>query len=178
MSKKEVKVFDILSEGFGLYFRNIKKFLYYMSFPVLGQVLGLLLIFGLTFIYTINLPKLISNYKGTNNYDETEDVTKIAEISDYIKTIINNANMKDFDIDLKLRKLATRLFIVNKSIIPGFIKRKEIEKFIGIDENTKQLVDQYKFKLFGTKWIYAPKLWKMFNTLERKELPKKEFEKY
>ena len=68
MSKKEVKVFDILSEGFGLYFRNIKKFLYYMSFPVLGQVLGLLLIFGLTFIYTINLPKLISNYKFFDNF--------------------------------------------------------------------------------------------------------------
>lgn len=85
---------------------------------------------------------------------------------------------QDFDVDVKLRKLATRLYIVNRSIIPGFIKRKLITKNVGIDTNTKQLIDEYKYVLFGTKWIYAPKLWKMFNTLERKELPKKEWEKY
>lgn len=85
---------------------------------------------------------------------------------------------QDFDVDVKLRKLCTRLFIVNKSFIPGFIKTQEIEKYIGINETTHQLEDQYRFKLFGLRLYYVPKLWKMFNTLDRKQLPTKEWEKY
>ena len=85
---------------------------------------------------------------------------------------------QDFDVDVKLRKLSTRLFIVQKSFIPGFIKRKEIGKRIGIDPNTKQLIDEYYFVLFGTKYIYAPKLWKLFDSYSHKKLPIKEWEKY
>lgn len=85
---------------------------------------------------------------------------------------------QDFDIDLKLRKLATRLYIVNKSIFPGFIHAKRISKRIGIDKMTKQLIEQYDFVLFGGKYIYAPKLWKMFDSYSYKELPIKEFERY
>lgn len=85
---------------------------------------------------------------------------------------------QDFDVDVKLRKLATRLFIVEKSFIPGFIKRRQISKKIGIDKNTKQLIDEYKFVIFGTKYIYAPKLWKLFDSYSHKKLPIKEWEKY
>ncbi len=85
---------------------------------------------------------------------------------------------QDFDIDLKLRKLATRLFIVKKSFIPGFIKRKMVSKRVGIDPLSKQLIDEYYFVLFGTKYIYCPKLWKLFNTLDRKVLPHKDFPRY
>ncbi|MDO4962603.1 MAG: zonular occludens toxin domain-containing protein [bacterium] len=85
---------------------------------------------------------------------------------------------QDFDIDLKLRKLATRIFIVNKSIFPGFVKRKQVSKKIGIDSISKQLIDQYQFVIFGTKYIYCPKLWKLFDSYSYKELPSKEFQKY
>lgn len=85
---------------------------------------------------------------------------------------------QDFDVDLKLRKLSTRLWIVNRSFFPGFIHAKQVKKFIGIDTTTKQLVDQYEFVLFGGKYIFAPKLWKMFNTFDRRTLPKKSFPKY
>ena len=85
---------------------------------------------------------------------------------------------QDFDIDVKLRKLATRLFIVEKSFIPGFIKRRQISKKIGIDKNTKQLIDEYKFVIFGTKYIYSPKLWKLFDSYSHKKMPIKEWEKY
>lgn len=85
---------------------------------------------------------------------------------------------QDFDVDVKLRKLATRLFIVNKSIFPGFIKRKLVVKRVGIDKNTKQLIDEYSFAIFGTKWIFSPKLWKIFDSFSYKELPTKEFIKY
>ena len=81
------------------------------------------------------------------------------------------------DMDKKLRTLATRLYIVKKSILPGFIKRKLITKRIGIDKMTKQIIDQYSFAIFGTKYIYCPKLWKLFNSYSYKELPEKEFSK-
>lgn len=87
---------------------------------------------------------------------------------------------QDLDMDVKLRKLATRIFLVKKSILPGFVYRREIEKYIGIDEQTHQIVDMYRFKflLFGIKYIYCPKLWKMFDSYSYKELPKKDFLKY
>lgn len=82
------------------------------------------------------------------------------------------------DMDLKLRTLATKLYIVKKSIFPGFIKRKLISKKLGIDKQTKQIIDQYSFAIFGTKYIYCPKLWKMFNSYSTKDLPIKRFPKY
>ncbi len=134
----------------------------------------------------------------------TYDVSNALVIIDEAGIEYNNRNFKDFkknnlefykyhrhykcdvaifsqdyaDMDLKLRKLATRYFLVKKSFFPFFIKRKLIQKKIGIDELTHDIIDQYYFVLFGSKWIFCPKLWKMFNTEERKELPKKNWEKY
>ena len=85
---------------------------------------------------------------------------------------------QDLDMDIKLRKLATRIFLVRKSIIPFFISRKQIGKKIGIDKQTKQIIEEYNFKWFSTKLIFSPMLWKMFDTYDRKELPKKKWEKY
>lgn len=84
------------------------------------------------------------------------------------------------DIDVTLRRLSTRLFLLQKSMLPFFIKRKKIGKRIGIDPNTKQIIDEYYFVffLFGTRYIFSPSLWKMFNTHEKKELPKKKFRLY
>lgn len=85
------------------------------------------------------------------------------------------------DIDVTLRRLSTRLFLLKKSIIPFFIVRKKIGKRISIDEQTKQIIDEYYFVpffFFGTKHIFSPTLWKMFNTHEKKELPKKDFVMY
>ena len=82
------------------------------------------------------------------------------------------------DMDKKLRTLATRYYIVKRSILPGFITRKLIIKRLGIDKNTKQIIDEYAFAFLGTDWIYCPKLWKMFNSCSYKEMPTKEFMKY
>ena len=50
MAKFKIKdgVWQVLSEGLKLYFTNFLKFTQYMLFPVFGQVIGILLIFGLT----------------------------------------------------------------------------------------------------------------------------------
>lgn len=68
MSKKTKNALVIFTEGIGLYFSNLQKFLKYMSFPVLGQLLGLALIGLTTWIYTENLPKLLMKYPNLDNF--------------------------------------------------------------------------------------------------------------
>ena len=80
------------------------------------------------------------------------------------------------DVDIKLRNLSTKLYLLKKSVIPFFIVRKEIGKKIGINKDTKQIEDEYYFKKVATKWYFAPKVWKMFVTDERPELPEKVWE--
>lgn len=82
------------------------------------------------------------------------------------------------DCDITLRRLATCLYLVKKSLIPGFVKRKRILKKIGINRDTKQIEDQYYFQFLGTRYIFCPPLWKLFKKEERYELPEKEFKLY
>ena len=63
------KTFSIFTEAIGLYFSNLDKFLKYMTFPVLGQIAGLVVIFFTTYIYTQNLPKLIEKYPNLDNFN-------------------------------------------------------------------------------------------------------------
>lgn len=62
MTKKKKTPFGIFIESIGLYFSNFGQFVKYMSFPVLGQLAGLILIFACTGIYTANLPFLMDKY--------------------------------------------------------------------------------------------------------------------
>ena len=122
------------------------------------------------------------DYNNRNFADKKEKMSK-EEIYFYKYHRHYNVDIAIFsqgydDMDKKLRTLATRYYIVKKSILPGFITRKLINKVIGIDDNTKQIIDKYSFAILGTKWIYCPKLWKMFNSTSYKEMPTKEFRKY
>ena len=82
------------------------------------------------------------------------------------------------DMDKKLRTLAQRLYVVKRSMIPFFIVRKEICKKIGINDMTKAICDEYFFDKGKTRWFFAPKVWKMFNTVSRKEFPKFDCKKW
>ncbi|NLW46317.1 MAG: hypothetical protein GXY86_03120 [Firmicutes bacterium] len=79
------------------------------------------------------------------------------------------------DMDKKLRILAQKLYVVKKSLIPFFVVRKSIKKRVGINEVTKEIIDEYYFVPFSSKYIFAPTLWKMFNTYSRRELPQKDW---
>lgn len=81
------------------------------------------------------------------------------------------------DIDIKIRKLAQHLYLVEPSLLPGFIRRRTIDRYVGLDD-AGQLIDKFKFRspIFGgMKLIFAPRFRKYFNTLERKELRLKSF---
>ena len=68
------------------------------------------------------------------------------------------------DMDITIRRLAAKFFLMRPSIIPFFVVRKEICRGIGIDENG-QIIDKFAFIPWwqgGNKWIFCPPLWKRF----------------
>ena len=67
MAKKEQTPLNILTESLGLYISNFDKFTKYMTFPVLGQIAGLIIIFFTTYIYTTNINKLIERYPNLDS---------------------------------------------------------------------------------------------------------------
>ena len=68
MAKKDKSIFNIFTEAVGLYFSNIDKFIKYMSFPVLGQIFGLYIVFGTAYLYSTNIDKLILKYPNLNSF--------------------------------------------------------------------------------------------------------------
>ena len=80
------------------------------------------------------------------------------------------------DADKKIRDLAQRLYVVRKSLLPWFVYRRRIRKKVGINELTKEIIDEYEFVPWSRRYIFCPPLWKMFNTLSRKQFPDKEWQ--
>ena len=68
MSKKNKTVLNIFAEALGLYFSNFEKFVQYMTFPVMGQLGGLCLIFILVLFYTKSIPTLIEKAPILNDF--------------------------------------------------------------------------------------------------------------
>lgn len=60
MAKNKNTPLNIFMESVGLYFSNFDKFVKYMTFPVLGQIAGLGLVFLLMYYYSKNMPAVIA----------------------------------------------------------------------------------------------------------------------
>ena len=63
MAKKDsvfVNVLKIFCNGVKLYFLNFEKFFKYLAFPVFGQILGVVLIFFASYVFTIHVSNLTS----------------------------------------------------------------------------------------------------------------------
>ena len=82
------------------------------------------------------------------------------------------------DMDKKIRTLAQKLYVVKKGLLPWFIHRRQIKKRVGINDLSKDIIDEYYFVPWSTKIIFSPPLWKMFNTISREEYPQKEWKKW
>ena len=52
MGRKGNSIFEIFLQSVGLYFTNIDRFVWYMLFPVLGQLAGFVLTFLVIYYYT------------------------------------------------------------------------------------------------------------------------------
>ena len=84
------------------------------------------------------------------------------------------------DMDITLRRLAQRYFLVKKSLLPNFICLRRIYRKVGIDATTHQLCDWYYFGLpiIDSQYIYAPPLWSMFDSFAAPELERKDWQRW
>jgi len=67
MTKRAKSTLGVFTEALGLYVSAFDKFMKYMTFPVLGQIAGLGLIFFISYFYSLNMPKLIDKYPNLNS---------------------------------------------------------------------------------------------------------------
>ncbi len=81
------------------------------------------------------------------------------------------------DMDVTLRRLAQNFYVVRRSLVPFCVVARKIRRKVGVDEHTKQIMDLYAMgvPIIDTRRIFAPSLWKLFNSYSRKELPKKDW---
>ena len=61
MTKQHGTIFEIFLQGIGLYFSNIDRFVWYMLFPVLGQITGLVLTISIIYSYNEYKSVILSN---------------------------------------------------------------------------------------------------------------------
>lgn len=78
------------------------------------------------------------------------------------------------DMDITLRRLADKYFLIRRTLLPWVAIVKPIHVKIGIDENTKQIIDQYVFDVIP-KFIWLPKYWSLFDSWSAPVLEAKEF---
>lgn len=75
-------------------------------------------------------------------------------------------------VDLRLRELSTGLYYVQPARIRNFIKIRKIVKIFKIREEDGQPCDGYEFERFSSRYVWAPRCWKLFDTYDAPELPR------
>lgn len=80
------------------------------------------------------------------------------------------------DVDLKIRALADAYYILRKSPFKWFAFAQYAEKRIGVDKETKMLVEEYRLIPMKYKVYFTPPAWKMFDSWDRPILEQKQFE--
>lgn len=118
-------------ESLGLYFSNFGQFVKYMTFPVLGQIAGLIIIFFCTYIYSKNLPNLIQNYAFFNNFNTLvlcsilvaipgmiifmkafwEYLVAYGAVNSMLENMLKSGKVYDFDAHTELIKRRTPSFV-------------------------------------------------------------------
>lgn len=131
MSKKNNKSMHIFMESLKLYFSNIDKFLKYMTFPVLGQLAGLLIVFFCVYFYSKNIPVLIQKFPSLNNFDTLmltalfltlpgliiftkafwEYLVAYGAINSMLENMLKSGKVYDFDAHTELIKRRTLSFV-------------------------------------------------------------------
>ena len=88
------------------------------------------------------------------------------------------------DMDITIRRLAHSYALIRRSrILPLVSSVIPIKVKIGINEMTKEIVDEYVMPtglayLFQRKHFFRPKYYKMFDSFSAPLLPEKEFTRY
>lgn len=94
---------------------------------------------------------------------------------------------QDYDIDIKLRSLASRIWIIRKSLIPYCISQRLVVSKIDIDNNKKtgqkatEIVKSFHYApalLGGYRLTFGPLYWKYFDSYYKDKLMTKEWRKW
>ena len=78
------------------------------------------------------------------------------------------------DMDITLRRLASHLYMIERTIIPGLRVIREIQRMQDIDPQTHQIIDGYRFGL-KPSFLFLPRYYHMFNSWDAQPLPRKEW---
>lgn len=77
------------------------------------------------------------------------------------------------DMDITIRRLATKFIVVKKSVFPYFIATRSARAIIDINEEEKQFVSGYEWQPLSRRWHFMPKAWPLFDSYDAPELPAK-----
>jgi len=75
------------------------------------------------------------------------------------------------DLDVKIRRQAHHIYIMQPSILPFFIMRQKVRIKFGINEDGTDIITMYKSSIFSYRFNFAPPLYKFFNSYDCPELP-------
>lgn len=82
------------------------------------------------------------------------------------------------DMDKKIRLLGRNLFLIQKSLIPGLFFRRRISKRVGINDQSGDIVDEYRFVPWTRRYIIGRRYWKYFDSFVCPPLPDKHWDTY
>lgn len=114
-------------------------------------------------------------YNNRNYKSFSQEAIYFYKYHRHYRTSVDVFSQSYDDMDVTLRRLAQNFYVVRRSLVPFCVVARRIRRKVGVDEHTKQIMDLYAMglPLVDTKRIFAPSLWKLFNSYSRKELPKK-----
>ena len=116
-----------------------------------------------------------------NNRDFKNMEKRIIEFLKYHRhneTIVDVFSQAPDDIDITFRRLAYNCYWIRKTMFPWLISITPIERTIDVIEGDLKTTYEIHKSLFQRKFVYCPPYWKLFNTLSRKQLPRKEWKRY
>lgn len=79
------------------------------------------------------------------------------------------------DMDITIRRLATEIYVVHRSLLPGVFFTRRIKVRIGIDEDTHQITDLYFFSPFSIRPYFGKLYFSMFDSWSTPALPDQDF---
>ena len=141
MTKKKKTPIGIFAEAVKLYFSNFNQFVKYMTFPVLGQIAGIIITLTCVLIYSRNLPNLIERYKIFNDFNTLvltsvliaipgmiillkafwEYLVAYGAVNSMLDNMLKSGKVYDFNAHTELIKRRTASFVTLWLILGFFI---------------------------------------------------------
>lgn len=113
------------------------------------------------------------NWKQNFNDDSLEVIKKFRHY-DMTLHFFSQAN----DEDPIIRNLSQTTYVVTRSLIPYFVQYRAIVSAIDILDSTRKHEYCESWKPFSRKLVFCPPAWKLFDTLDCKPLPDREWENW